>query len=780
MKRSFAKNAVGVGAFSLRGMAGGSILGASVKRVEDPRFVTGTGTYLGDIHFPDEVWMSVVRSTVPHAVVTSIDTDAAKAMPGVVAVYTAEDFAGLIMPIEFGGHPEPMQRPLIPADRVRFVGDIVAIVVAESAAKAVDAAGEVWPDYDELPVVVDPKLADEADAPLLYPSHGSNIAKEHRLESATNDAGPDEVVITATIRHQRLAAIPLETNSAVSVPRDDGGVDVWAGSQQAHGHRNTIATTLGLDRDLIHLKIPDMGGGFGAKIATYPEQVLTTAIALKLQRPVRWEETRRENLAVMSHGRAQSHDVTMYASREGKVRRVEYVVTQDVGAYPLFGAEIPLFTKRMTSGPYDIGELEFTSRSLVTNTTPTHAYRGAGRPEATLTLERLMDMLAAELDMDPAEVRRRNFIPPEAFPHVTASGERYDSGRYADALALALTTAGYDDLRSEQQRRRESGDRHQLGIGLGSYVEITAPGGRKDWGRVEVHPDDTVTIYSGASSHGHGHETTFAQLASQVLKVPMERIRFVQADTDRIKRGGGTMGSRSMQMAGSAIKRAGDSVVDKARQIVALAAEALVDDVVQFDDGRIGVTGMPDSGRTLGEIARLATDPENLPEGMEPGLDADDTWEQEHATVPFGTHVSVVEVDTETGDVKLVRHIACDDPGTVFSRMIVDGQVHGGVAQGVGQALFEQVLYDDSGTPLTANLTSYLIPTGAVLPSIEIDRTSTTTDLNPLGVKGIGEAGTIGSTPAVANAVIDALSPFGVRNIDLPLTPSKIWKAING
>jgi carbon-monoxide dehydrogenase large subunit len=758
----------------------GSILGASVKRVEDPRFVTGHGKYLGDMHFADELWMTVVRSPVPHAVVTSIDVDAAAAMPGVVAIYTAADFAGLKMPIEFGGHPEPMHRPLIPADRVRFVGDIVAVVVAETAAQAVDAADQVWPDYDELGVVVDPKDADAPDAPLLYPDHGSNLAKTHRLEATSDDPGPDEVVIKATIRHQRMAAIPLESNSAVSVPRADGGLDVWAGSQQAHGHRNVFSATLGIDRELVHLKIPDMGGGFGAKIATYPEQVLTAAIALKLERPVRWEESRRENLLVMSHGRAQTHDVTLYASREGKVRRVEYVVIQDAGAYPLYGAEIPLFTKRMTAGPYLIPELDFTSRSLVTNTTPTHAYRGAGRPEATLSLERLMDMLAAELDLDPAEVRRRNFIPADAFPHVTASGERYDSGRYADALQLALTTAGYDELRAEQQRRRAAGDRRQLGIGLGSYVEITAPGGRKDWGRVEVHDDGSVTIFSGASSHGHSHETTFAQLASQILKVPMDRITFVQADTDRIKRGGGTMGSRSMQMAGSAIKRAGDAVVDKARQIVAHVAEARLDDVVQFDDGRIGVTGVPDTGRSLGEVSQLASDPANLPEGMGPGLDADDLWEQEHATVPFGTHVSVLEVDTETGDVTILRHIACDDPGTVFSRMIVDGQVHGGVAQGIGQAIYEQVLYDEAGTPLTANLTSYLIPTAVVTPSIEIDRTTTTTDQNPLGVKGIGEAGTIGSTPAVVNAVIDALSPFGVTHIDMPLTPSKVWKAING
>jgi aerobic carbon-monoxide dehydrogenase large subunit len=473
----------------------GSILGASVRRVEDPRFVTGAGTYLGDLHFDGEVWMAVVRSTVPHGFVI-LDVETASAMPGVVAIYTAEDFAGLTMPIDFGGHPAPMQRPLIPADRVRFVGDIVAVVVAETAVQAADAADEVWTEYDELPVVVDPAAAASPEAPLLFPDHGSNIAKEHRLESPVDDPGPDEVVITATIRHQRLAAIPLEANSAVSVPRDDGGVDVWAGSQQAHGHRNVISSTLGIDRNLIHVKVPDMGGGFGAKIATYPEQVLTAAIALKLGRPVRWEETRRENMLVMSHGRAQSHDMTLYASHDGSVRRVEWVVTQDAGAYPLYGAEIPYFTKRMTAGPYQIPEIEFTSRSVVTNTTPTHAYRGAGRPEATMTLERLMDMLAAELDTRPCRGTARNFIPPDAFPHVTAAvnattpddtkrpwnwhSTRPDTRRCATNSGSVESRRPAADRDRPGKLRRDHGPRRPEGLGTG---------GRP--------PDGSVTIYSG-------------------------------------------------------------------------------------------------------------------------------------------------------------------------------------------------------------------------------------------------------------------------------------------
>jgi carbon-monoxide dehydrogenase large subunit len=754
-----------------------TILGASVKRIEDPRLIRGEGTYLGNRSVEGELWMLPVRSDVPHGRVISVDTADAASMPGVVAIYTHSDFADHLMPIDAPKQPETTRRPLI-TDRARFVGDIVAVVVAESPHQARDAADAVWPEYELLtPVIgVDDAFAD--DAPVLFPELGTNSIYDRGTDVIPDLHAEADVVVSSRIVHQRVTAIPLETNNALSIPRTDGGVDVWAGTQQVSGSRNTISTALGIDRDLIHVKVPDMGGGFGAKIYCYPEQVLTAAIALRLQRPVRWQETRSENLRAMTHGRAQTHDVEMGATRDGKITSLRVFARQDCGAYPVFGAYMPNFTQRMASGPYDIGKIEFRWRSAVTNTTPVHAYRGAGRPEATVDLERIIDMLAAELDMDPAEIRRRNFIQPEQFPHTTATGELYDSGDYEAALDRALVLVDYASVREEQRARRTSGDRHQIGVGMSSYVEVTAPGGRKDWGRVEISEDGKVTIYSGASSHGHSHETTFSHIVAQVLKVPVGDITFVQGDTDTIKRGGGTMGSRSMQMAGTALLRAGESVIAKARAIVAHEAEASLDDVVQFEDGRIGVTGVPDTGRALGEIAVLASSPDNLPFDMEPGLGAEDTWIQQEASFAFGTHISVAEVDTETGDVRLLRHVAVDDCGTIFNRMVVDGQVHGGIAQGIGQALLEEFRYDESANPTSGNLTSYLLPTAVNLPPITIDHTETPTAQNALGAKGIGEAGTIGSTPAVVNAVLDAVRHLGVQHLDMPLTPSKIWNAI--
>lgn len=754
-----------------------TIHGASVKRLEDPRLIRGEGNYLANQTIEGELWMLPVRSDVPHARVISIDTAEASGMPGVVAVYTHSDFADHLMPIDAPKQPESTLRPLL-TNRARFVGDVVAVVVAESPQQARDAADAVWPEYELLEPLIDIDAAFTEDAPVLFPELGTNKIYERGTDEIPDLHAGADVIVSTRIVHQRVAAMPLEANNALSIPRPDGGVDVWAGTQQVSGHRNTISTALGIDRNLIHVKVPDMGGGFGAKIYCYPEQVLTAAIALKLRRPVRWQESRSENLKAMTHGRAQTHDVEIGATSDGRITSLRVLATQDAGAYPVYGAYMPHFTQRMASGPYDIPRIEFRWRSAVTNTTPVHAYRGAGRPEATVDLERIIDMLAAELDMDPAELRRRNFIRPEQFPHTTATGEVYDSGNYEAALDRARELADYPALREEQQRRREGGDRHLIGLGIGSYVEVTAPGGRKDWGRVEVDEAGKTTIYSGASSHGHSHETTFSQIVAQVLKVPIADITFVQGDTDTIKRGGGTMGSRSMQMAGTALFRAGGSVLDKAKAIVAHEAEAAVDDVVQFDDGRIGVTGVPDTGRTLGEIAVLASNAATLPADMEPGLTAEDTWIQDEASFTFGTHLSVAEVDTETGDVRLLRHVAVDDCGTIFNRMVVDGQVQGGIAQGIGQALLEEFRYDESANPTSGNLTSYLLPTAINLPPITIDHTETPTAQNALGAKGIGEAGTIGSTPAVMNAVLDAVRHLGVEHLDMPLTPSKIWNAI--
>lgn len=755
---------------------GRSILGAAVKRSEDPRFITGAGEYLGDIESEAALWMVPVRSDVPHGHLEQVDVASAKSAPGVVRVYLAGDLDIDRMPVGAPGLDEATRRPPIAADRVRFVGDIVAVVVAESKQAAVDAAELVWPEIDPIESVSEPDSAAADGAPILFPELGTNVIYDRGDRDVTvlDDA---EVIVETRVVNQRVAAIPLEANGALAHPRPDGGIDIWVGSQSAHAHRRALSTVLRLDPSQVHVKVPDVGGGFGAKIALYPEQALCAAIAIDIGRPVRWEESRTENMLAMSHGRAQVSEVRVGATRDGVITGLSIRVTQDAGGYPLFGSYLPEFSRRMAVGPYAIAKVEFVWRSVLTNTTPVHAYRGAGRPEATMALERAIDQLAVELDLDPAVVRRRNFIARGEFPHVTAVGERYDSGDYEAALDLALTTSGYEEARRLQERRRLSGDRVQLGIGVSSYVEITAGAGREDWGAVEAHPDGGATIYSAALSQGHSHETTFPQIVSEVLKIPLDRIGFVQGDTDLIAHGGGTMASRSLQIAGSTILAAGEKALHKARTVFAFHREAPLDDVVQFDDGRIGVVGVPSSAMTLAEIATIAADASNLSDDMEPGLRGEGNWEQEEATFPFGSHVCIVEVDTETGDVRILRHVACDDAGTILNRMVVDGQVHGGVAQGIGQALFEEFRYD-GGHPLTANLTSYLIPTAASLPSFTVDHTETATPENPLGAKGIGEAGTIGSTPAVVNAVVDALAPFGIRHLDMPLTPYRVWSAL--
>ncbi|MFP3914618.1 MAG: xanthine dehydrogenase family protein molybdopterin-binding subunit [Actinomycetota bacterium] len=756
----------------------GSILGAEVRRVEDPRFLKGVGNYLDDLVADGALWAVMVRSTVAHGRITGIDREAAADMPGVAGVFVADDLEGGPVPSPVGSVPESAWRPLLAADRVRFVGEPVAVVLAGTRAQAADAAEMVWVDYEALPAVATPQDALAPGAPLLFPEVGTNVMLEGGGDTPGDVLAGAEVVVEQEVVNQRLAPLPLEPNNALAIPRTDGGAEVWLGSQNAYAARNNLSRALGIDRDLLHVRTPDMGGGFGAKIGLYREQAVVLALALALGRPVRWQEGRGEGMVGMSHGRGQVQELAVGARRDGTITGMRWRVTQDTGAYPLLGANMPVFTGRMAAGPYRVPAIDFRWQSVATNTTPVEAYRGAGRPEAALALERVLDLLAAELNMDPVEVRRRNFLASDSFPHVVATGERYDTGNYPAALDKALERADYEGLRGEQTRRRARNDRHQLGIGIASYVEVTAPINRKDWGRVEITPEEVV-VYSGALSHGHGHETTFACLAADRLGVSFESVRFVQGDTEYIASAGGTMGSRSMQMAGSAVARSADAVWEKARRLVAHHREAALDDVVRFKGGRIGVAGVPDSAMTLFQVAALAEDPSCLPPGEDPGLSAEDRWVQEEATVPFGTHISVVEVDTETGDVTVLGHVACDDCGTIFSPMIVDGQVHGGVAQGMGQALWEAFRYDADCNPLTANLATYLAPTAVSVPSLDVCHTVTPTDQNPLGVKGIGEAATVGSTPAVVNAVHDALRPLGVTHIDMPLTASRIWQALH-
>lgn len=746
-----------------------SIIGAAVKRVEDPRLIKGRGRFVGNITRPDALWMKVVRSDVPHGIIADIDIEEAVASPGVVAVFTHADLGLKDLSVGSPGADRRFTQPVPASDRVRFVGEAVAVVIAETDRQATDAARNVWVDIEPLPGVTSPIDAMAADAPLLFPEIGTNVALDTSQSPSDEDPLADaEVVIRAEFYNQRLAGVPLENSNCLAVP-DGDRLDVWAGSQNAFVHRNSIARCLGIDRDLVRFRVPDMGGGFGVKIAPMPEQVLCAAAAHRLGRPVRWQETREENLLTLPHGRGHYQTIELGALADGTLTGLRAHVVAESGAYVYFGAFLPEFSIMVANGAYRIPKVRFTYQSVVSNTCPINAYRGAGRPEATSFLERCMDLLAEKLGLDPVEIRRRNFIQPHQFPYRTPTDQLYDSGDYDKALDRALEMVDYPAVRTEQAKRLAGNRRWRLGVGISTYVEITAPAGRTEWGSVTVHNDDSIEIATGLSSHGQGHETALTQIVADVMQVPMERITYIQGDTGRVASGGGTMGSRSLQLGGTAMLEAGQDVVAKGKELFAALHEAAPEDVVLSPGGRLAVAGSPDITMTWGELA--ATSPHGLASQL--------SFDQPEATFPFGTHIAVVEVDVETGDVRYLRHIAVDDCGKILNRRMVDGQVHGGVSQAAGQALLEQVLYDEEANPLTTNLTTYLLPAAANLPSIEVDHTITPTTQNPLGVKGIGEAGTIGATAAIQNAVLDALRPLGVTHLDMPLTPSRVWQAIS-
>ncbi|TMK67331.1 MAG: xanthine dehydrogenase family protein molybdopterin-binding subunit [Actinobacteria bacterium] len=754
----------------------GSILGHPVRRVEDPRILRGEARYFDDLAPAELVHLAFVRSTVAHARITGIDTAAASEMPGVLAVHTSDTLelaplAGLMAPPSLG-------RPPLAAGVVRFVGDIVAVVAAETRAQAVDAAEYVVVDYDPLPVVTDPEAALEDGAPILFPEHGTNLAQEFNFGTDKKILKNAEVVVSGRFVNQRVAAVPMEANGILVEPAD-GVLHVTVPTQSPFMLRDTLAGTLGLEPDAVHVVAPAVGGGFGAKIGLYAEFVIAATLALQLQRPVKWAETRSENMVAMPHGRGQVHLVDLGLRRDGTFEALRAKVIGDAGAYPGIAAFLVFLTRMMAQGVYAFPKLEVNGVSAVTNTTPMAAYRGAGRPEATALLERIVDMAAAELDLDPIEIRKKNFIPPDAFPLTTLTGANYDVGDYAKALDAACQAAAYDDLRKEQRIRRERGDPIQLGIGVSTYVEITGAGMFQEFAGIDVEPDGTVVVTVGTSAHGQGHETAFAMIVAELLGVSVDDIRVVQSDTALVPRGHGTGGSRSLQIGGSAVYRASEEVLGRAKQLAAHLLEADPNDIV-VHEGALGVAGVPATALSWSELAQAAGDPDRRPPDWEgDGLGAALDFEQGDATFPFGAHIAVVEVDTETGRVVLRQHVAVDDCGRVLNPLIVAGQQHGGVAQGVAQALYEQVVYDGDGNPLTANLMDYAMPTAAELPSFDVSNTETPTPLNPLGAKGIGESGTIGSTPAVQNAVIDALSPFGIRHLDMPLTPDKVWNAIN-
>ncbi len=750
-------------------------IGDAVRRVEDPPLVTGSAHYTEDLALPGALHAVFVRSMLAHARVNGIDTTEAAAAPGVTAVLTAADLD--LQPLRPGFGPPVFSRPLLASDVVRFMGEAVAVVVASSREQAVDAAELVQVDYEPLEVVTDPLAAAVPGAPLLFTEHGSNVAVEQPWEGEPARPEECEVVLRAHLVNQRVAPAPMEPNTAVAAPDPEtGGITLWVPVQAPFWTRAAVAGALKLDPERVRVTVPAVGGAFGGRIFTYPEQVVVAALALRLGRPVRYVDSRSESMLSMSHGRAQVQEVELGATGDGTVTDLRVRILADGGAYPADDALMPQQTVSMLAGPYRIPRIEGHIRLVATNTTPVTAYRGAGRPEATWMLERMLDLLAARLGLDPAEVRRRNLIPPDAFPHETATGARYDSGDYRAALDRALEIAGYGQLRAEQAERRQNGDRLQLGVGLATYVEVTGFG--PEMGSVTVGPDGRVTVLTGTSPHGQGHETAFAQLVAATLGVELDEVRVVHSDTKLVPSGGGTMGSRSLQIGGSAVLQAGEEVLAKGRALAAHLLEARVEDVVVHPGQGLGVAGAPATALSWAELGQAVTDPARRPADMDSALSAEVSFEMSGSTYPFGAHVAVVEVDVETGLVRLIRHVAVDDSGRLLNPLLAEGQVHGGIAQGAAQALLEEVRYDADGNNLTGTLASYSMPSAAELPSFETTRMETPSPLNPLGAKGIGESGAIGSTPAVHNAVVDALAPFGVTHLDIPTLPERVWRAL--
>jgi carbon-monoxide dehydrogenase large subunit len=760
----------------------GSILGNPVLRKEDPGILEGTTQYYDDLAVAGLLHTAFVRSTVAHANIEAIDTSDATAMPGVVAVYTAADFDlptvhGFVM------LPPTMNRPPLASEKVRFVGDIVAMVIAETKAQAMDAAETVIVDYDELPAVATIADALADDAPVIHADQGSNVANAMGtgpVEGVLDDA---DLVVRELIVNQRVAPVPMEPGGIVAVPGTPaGGMSIWASTQGPHGVRDEIAMLLGLDPALITARNAAVGGGFGAKQGMTVEHLLVAKAALTLGRPVKWTETRSENMVAMWHGRGMVHDVELGLTRDGTITGLKVFTNAEAGAYAAIGAFLPFFTQMMAANVYVVPKVEYNWQAVITNTTPVAAYRGAGRPEAIHMMERILDIAADELGIDPVEIRRKNFIQPDAFPYMpnTGLGATYDTGEYEKALDAVLEHADYDGLRVEQQARRDRHDRVLMGIGVSSYLEISAPMVlTKEFGAVEIEDDGTVTARVGTSAHGQGHETAFSQIVADTLGVPFENVRVLHSDTDEVPRGGGTGGSRSGQIGGSALLVASQEVLAQAKRLAAHLLEASPDDIVLGDNG-LEVAGVPASKLAWADLAAAAKDPARRPEGAAERLQHELDFQAGGSSFPFGSHVAVVEIDSETGRTELVRHIAVDDCGTIINPLIVGGQQHGGIAQGVAQVLWEQVQYDEDGNPITANLMDYAMPSAAELPSYETYNTETPTPLNPLGAKGIGESATLGSTPAVHNAIIDALSHLGIRHIDMPCTAERVWQALQG
>jgi carbon-monoxide dehydrogenase large subunit len=764
-------------------MAYASLMGVRVKRKEDPRLITGAGAYVGDMTLPGMCYVAFVRSPYAHARIRSIDASAALASPGVVAVATGADIAQLCepMPVSSAGETGGGDSGATPGrthyalsvDRVRHVGEAVAAVIADSPQAAADGVAEVLVDWEPLPAVGDLEQAVVEGAPLVFDHVPGNLAHSWKRKTDGADAAFASAarIVSQRIVSQRLSGIPMEGRAVLAAPDSTiNGVTLWTSTQGPHITRSQIATALRLPENAVRVIVPDVGGGFGVKIGIYPEDVALSALALKYRMPLRWVESRIEHMVATTHGRAQIAEMSAAVQEDGTVTALRMRVLADLGAYPL-APDIPELTGQMAVGVYRIPEIDIEITCAFTNTTPVAAYRGAGRPEAAYYAERMMDVIAGELGLDPAEVRRRNFIAPDAFPYKTPTGHVYDSGEYDRALTKSLEISDYQGLREEQQRRRADGADRLLGIGLACYVEMCAFG--YESATVRVDPSGTVTIFTGTSPHGQGIATAFAQIAADQLGADFDKIVVRHGDTSVTSFGMGTMGSRSLAVGGSAVYRAAGIVQEKARRIAAHMLEAASEDVV-LSEGRYQVKGTPEPSLTLAQIATQAYEG-RLPDDMAPGLEATDYFKPPKLTYPFGAHVAVVEVERDTGIVHVRDIFSVDDCGPRVSPMLAEGQVHGGLAQGIAQALWEEIVYDENGQLLTGSLMDYTAPRASMLPSFKTDQTETPTPRNPLGAKGIGEAATIGSTPAIVNAVVDAL---GARHLDMPLRAEKVWRAL--
>ena len=751
------------------------VFGSSIRRIEDPHLIRGAGRFVDDLRPAACLHLVFLRSHLAHATIGRVDLAAARNAKGVVAAWSAADLENL-KPLRIEEGVEGMalpERRVLSSGRVRHAGEAVAMLVAESLAEARDAIELIELDLEPLPVVTDMERALQDGAPLLYPELGSNVAfrKEVKRGAVKRSFDQADVVVRERLVNQRLIPAPLEPRAAVAWI-DGGRLTVQVSSQSTYGVRDTVAACLGLEEEEVRVIVEDVGGGFGSKGGCLGEEIAVAEAARRLGRPVKWIEDRSENCAVTWHGRGQLQEVELAARRDGTVLAVRSRILADMGGrLEPFTALIPGVTPDLQTGCYRIPASQSSMLAVYTNTTPTGPYRGAGRPEAAFLIERMMDRLAGELGIDPIELRLRNFIGPSEFPYTNAGKLTYDSGDYAGTLRRLIEVSGYGQLREAQRRAREDGKLQ--GIGIATYVEIAA-GTEADQATVRLESDGMITVVTGSTPHGQGHQTTWAQIAADQFGVSVDRVKVVFGDSDLPAYAIGTFGSRSAALSGSAIHETVGALTTQLRALAAAAFEAAPADVV-LEAGRLQVRGVPARAMSLQQLATWA-----IEAGRQAELSARKEFEAPAEVFPFGAHLALVEVDRETGAVRVLRYVAVDDCGPVINPMIVDGQVHGAIAQGLAQALFEGVVYDEEGQLLTGNLTTYLLPTAADLPMFETERTVTPSPNNPLGVKGIGEGGTTGSTPAVANAVMDALRPLGIHQLEMPLSPFRIWSAIKG